>query len=510
MLNIGDVSRLNAKRYPDKVALIGEAGQLTYAELDAASNQLGNALVGMGVSRGDRVALLSLNRIEYAIVTQAAAKIGAILVPVNFRLRSAELAHILVDSGASVLILEEAFKAQLAEALPDPADWPALLSLDGAGDASLAHIRATADPANPGIAVDENEPCVIMYTSGTTGAPKGVVVAHRSYLRMYYAQALEAQLTHEDVYLLAVPMFHAAGMNLALQQCLFMGSTGVVHRGSFAPPAIMRLIEQHRISVAVLVPTTIAMLAADPAADSFDGSSLRRVFYGAMPVTPAVQEAAVRIFPKAGLVQIYGSTETGMATILRVEDHKDYISYTGREALLSEVRVVDEAGDDVPLGGIGEVITRQAMLGMTSYWNNPKATADTVRDGWVHSGDLARVEPDGFLTIVDRMKDMVISGGENIYPKEVETVLLDCPGITDAAVFGIPDPIYGEAVAAAVTVSADLDDDAVIAFCKGRLAGYKIPRTILRLDALPRNSSDKIQKHVLRALHREQTEAEKA
>lgn len=506
MLNIGDVSRLNAKRYPDKVALIGESGSLTYAELDRASNQLGNALIARGIAPGDRVALLSLNRIEYAIITQAVAKIGAILVPVNFRLKPAELAYILRDSGATVLILEDSFRAQLADALPDASEWPALISLDGEDPGSLAAIRASADGTNPGVQVDENAPSVIMYTSGTTGTPKGVVVAHRSYLRMYYAQALEAQLTHEDVYLLAVPMFHAAGMNLALQQCLFMGSTGVVHRGAFAPPAIMRLIERHRISVAVLVPTTIAMLAADPAAEGFDGSSLRRVFYGAMPVTPAVQAAATRLFPNAGLVQIYGSTETGMATILRVEDHRDYIAFTGREALLSEVRVVDENGFDVPEGGIGEVITRQAMLGMTEYWKNPAATAQTVRDGWIHSGDLARVERDGFLTIVDRMKDMVISGGENIYPKEVETVLLDYPGIRDAAVFGVPDPIYGEAVAAALSVEDDLDREALAAFCRERLAGYKVPKHLLLLDALPRNSSDKIQKHVLRDLYLAQAE----
>lgn len=499
MLNIGDLSRLNGKRYPEKPALVDGDHSLTYAELDRASNQLGNALAAQGVVRGDRVAILSYNRIEYAIATQAVAKIGAILVPINFRLRPAELTHILTNSEASVLILEDRFHEQVEDALRSAPVRPTMVWLDRQGPGSLGEILATASDEDPGVVVDESEPCVIMYTSGTTGAPKGVVVAHRTYLRMYYAQALEAGLAFEDVHLLAAPMFHAAGMNLALHQCLFMGSTGVVHRGAFDPPVIMDVVMRHRISVAVMIPTTIMILAGHPAVEGFDGSSLRRVYYGGMPCTPEVQAAARRIFPNAGLVQIYGSTETGMATVLRASDHADYWRYTGREALLSEVRVVDENARDVPQGGVGEVITRQAMLGMLEYWRNPEATAETVRNGWIHSGDLARVEPNGFISIVDRIKDVIISGGENVYPKEVETVLLAHPAITDAAAFGVPHPIYGEAVVAAVVSSGGpIDVAEVLASCRSELASYKIPKALFVLDVLPRNSSDKIQKHILR------------
>jgi acyl-CoA synthetase (AMP-forming)/AMP-acid ligase II len=297
-------------------------------------------------------------------------------------------------------------------------------------------------------------------------------------------------------------------MNLMLHQALFLGASGVIHSGPFDAGVIFDLIDAHRITMAVLVPTIIGMMARHPSRAAHDLSSLRRAFYGSMPMPPAILAAALAAFPATAFNQIYGSTESGMLLVLPWPDHARYPNATGREALLSEVRVVDAEGRDVAVGAVGEVLGARAS-GMIGYWRNPAATAQTIVDGWIHTGDLARREADGFYTVVGRLQEMIISGGENIYPVEVERVLSAHPAVRDAAVFGLPDPLYGETVCAAVVLhpaagtpdapaatgltAAELDE-----FCKGRLAAYKRPRRYQFLDAMPRNASDKVQKNELR------------
>jgi len=503
---IGDLSRVNARRYPQKIALLHGERSLTYGSLEARSNRLAHALAALGVAPGERVALLAHNRLEYPIVTQGVAKGGAILVPLNFRLAASELEIVLRDAEPRVIVSEAVFAATLRPVLAAlGAAAPRLLLIDGGGAgetaadaAAFAGLleRQSEDP--PAIAVDPASACVIMYTSGTTGRPKGVLVSHEAYFRMYMATAIDTGLSHEDVFLMAVPMFHAAGMNLMLHQALFLGACGVIHSGPFDAQVIFELIDQHRISMAVLVPTIIGMMARHPSRPAHDLSSLRRAFYGSMPMPPAILQAALEAFPATAFHQIYGSTESGMLLVLPWSEHKGRPHATGREALLSEVRVVDAGGRDVEVGGIGEVLGARAS-GMLGYWRNAPATAETIVDGWIHTGDLARRETDGFYTVVGRIKEMIITGGENVYPVEVERVLSLHPAVRDAAVFGIPDELYGECVCAAVVLHAptasaeDLD-----AFCKSRLAAYKRPRRYQFLAALPRNASDKVQKNELR------------
>jgi fatty-acyl-CoA synthase len=501
---IGDLSRLNAIRYPDKVALrLGEK-TLTYEQLDARSNQLAHALIARGVGPGDRIALLAYNRLDYAIVTQGVAKCGAILTPMNFRLAPQEIATILRDCEPKVLFMEPGFQSAVAEAmphcgpeivfLPDPDQSPS-------GAPTLESLCEGQPTAAPSVEVSQESPCVIMYTSGTTGAPKGVLVSHETYFRMYLATAVEASLRHDDVYLMAVPMFHAAGLNMMLHQALFMGASGVIHRGPFEPDLILRMIQDHRVTFAILVPTTVGILAFHPNAGAYDLSSLDKIFYGSMPITPRILDQALKVFPNVAFTQLYGSTESGMLGVLRWADHGRWSQTTGRQALLSEMRIVDDDGQPVPVGRVGEVIGAQRMMGMIGYWRNDKATAETIRDGWIYTGDLARVEPDGFFTLVDRRKDLIISGGENIYPKEVENVLAAHSAVREVAVFGVPDELYGETVCAAVALfpGRTSDADQLIGFCRGKIAGYKIPRRIEILSALPRNASDKVQKGILKA-----------
>ncbi len=511
---IGDLSRVNARRYPDKIALLHGERALTYRQLDQRSNRLAHALLASGVQPGDRVALLAFNCLDFAVITQGVAKAGAILVPLNFRLSANEIADMLRDASPAVIIIEAGFGPALAQACVELESPPRVVLLDGAADLAggvvLDEWVASHPESQPGVEVDPAGPCVIMYTSGTTGAPKGVLVSHEAYFRMYMATAIETRLTREDLFLMAVPMFHAAGMNMMLHQALFLGAAGVIHRGSFDPEAIFRLIEQHRLTMAVLVPTVIGIMAQHPRRRDYDLSSLRTVFYGSMPMPRAVLDAALDAFPNVRFNQLYGSTESGMLGALTWEEHAEHAHMTGREALLSEMRIVDERGQDVGIGEIGEVIGRQ-QCGMLGYWRNPRATAETVRGGWIHTGDLARREEDGFFTVVGRLKEMIISGGENIYPVEVERVLAEHPAIREVAVLGVGDPLYGESVCAAVVFHPgerasveELDE-----LCRSRLAGYKRPRRYEVLDALPRNASDKVQKHRLRAQFESRTAAER-
>ncbi len=546
MLVVGDLSRLNALRYPRKPALIMNRVELTYADLDRRSNRLAHALAASGIGVGDRVGLLAYNRLDYAVVTQAVAKCGAILVPMNFRFGAEEIRHVLTDAEPKALLLEPSFGRAAREAIAKGAPAPRLVRLDLAGpesgnagervkagassgdgpgaravgseavggdtvvgaDALGADVPSAEDLAQghpdspPRQEVDPQSPCVIMYTSGTTGFPKGVLVSHATYFKMYLATAIETRMRHDDVYLMAVPLFHAAGLNMALHQSLFMGSTGIIHRGSFDPEVIFSLIEAHRITLAILVPTTLAMLAFHPRIGQYDLSSLDKIFYGSMPITPPTLAKAREMFPRARFNQLYGSTEAGMVSVLRSEDHERWSQTTGRQALLTESRIVDERGQPVPVGGIGEVIVNQRTMGMIGYWRNAEATREAVRDGWIYTGDLARVEPEGFFTLVDRRKDVIISGGENIYPKEVENVLATHPAVREVAVFGVPHPLYGETVCAAVALWPDRTATAeqIEEHCKERLASYKRPRRVEFLDALPRNASDKVQKRILRRM----------
>jgi fatty-acyl-CoA synthase len=527
MLVVGDLSRLNAIRYPHKPALIMNGEPLTYAELNRCANRLAHALLGCGVEAGDRVALLAYNRLDYAVVTQAVAKCGALLVPMNFRFGAEEIRQILTDAEPKVLFLEAGFETVVHQAVARGAPAPHLIRLaepapgrgsaahagggsarsgdapaDGPGIASAEELARDRPESEPTRSVDPQSPCVIMYTSGTTGMPKGVLVSHATYFKMYLATAVETRMRHDDVYLMAVPLFHAAGLNMALHQCLFMGSTGIVHRGSFDPEAIFGLIEAHRITLAILVPTTLALLAFHPRVGQYDLSSLEKIFYGSMPITPPTLEKAREVFPHARFNQLYGSTEAGMVSVLRAEDHERWSQTTGHQALLTESRIVDEQGNPVPVGGVGEVIVNQRTMGMIGYWRNPEATRETIRDGWIYTGDLARVEPEGFFTLVDRRNDVIVSGGENIYPKEVENALATHPAVREVAVFGIPHPLYGQAVCAAIglwpgrtATAAELEEH-----CRARLAGYKRPRRVEFLAALPRNASDKVQKTVLRKM----------
>ncbi|HSW06546.1 AMP-binding protein [Aquabacterium sp.] len=503
MLVIGDISRAHARRCPDKAALVMGEQIMSYAELDQQSNRLAHALIAEGVASDDRVALLGMNSIDYAVALHGIAKCGAIVVPLNFRLAAAEARQVLEDAEPAVLIAEPAFDALLHEALEGLARPPTRWTLCDDSGAGLA-ARLANQPADPvDCVVDPESAATLLFTSGTTGRAKGVLMSHAVIFRMFAATAIEARLTHDAVVLVAAPMFHLAGMNLALNQALYLGGTAVLHRGRFEVDAIFRLIERQRISLAVLVPTMVAAMAFDPQVGSFDLACLNKVFYGSAPITPVALAKAREVFAQVAFTQLYGSTECGMVAVLRPEDHQRWSQCTGREALLSRLRIVDESGADVAPGAVGEIIAEQRHIGMLGYWRNDAATREAIVDGWIRSGDLARVEADGVFTIVDRLKDVIISGGENLYPKEIEAAIAAHPAVAEVAVFGVPDEAYGESPCAAVVLRAgqQATAEALQAWCVQHLARYKRPRRFEFHAALPRNASDKVLKTALRAPH---------
>jgi acyl-CoA synthetase (AMP-forming)/AMP-acid ligase II len=296
-----------------------------------------------------------------------------------------------------------------------------------------------------------------------------------------------------------MPIFHNAGVNAMILPTLMMGGTCVITSGSFEPDGILTTVNQYGITVTMWVPTMLARLVNHPGVANYDCSCLRKIWYGSSAISPTVLDAAQKVF-KAGFYQWYGQTETGMVSVLRPEDHVKRSQSTGREIFNAEIRIVDDEGRDVPVGEVGEIITAQMPLGMLSYYGQEEATERAMRDGWIHTEDLARVEEDGYFTVVDRLRDMIISGAENIYPKEIEDVISGHPGVEEVVAFGIPDEMWGEAVCVAVVRKKghQLDQADIVDFCASRISSYKKPKVVEFRDDLPKNAVGKVTKNVLR------------
>ena len=363
----------------------------------------------------------------------------------------------------------------------------------------MADLTEGRPPDPPSVEVDPASAAFIMYTSGTTGFPKGVLFSHHAYLQVAAGLVYEGDVRHDDVMLCTLPLFHNGGINAMVLPALMVGGACYIHSGSFDPDTILGIVQNYRVTVTMWVPTMLAKLVNDPAVRKYDCSSLKKIWYGSSAISPTTLDAAREIF-KAAFYQWYGQTETGMVSVLRPEDHSEHSQFTGREIYNAEIRVVDEYMNDTPVGEVGEIVTVQKGLGMIGYYNMPQATEKAVRDGWIHTEDLARVEEGGYFTIVDRLRDMIISGAENIYPKEIEDIIATHPGVLEAAVFGIPDDMWGEVVCASVVPKqgASLDEKEIIEFCASRMAGFKKPKRVEFRDDLPKNAAGKVTKNPLR------------
>ncbi len=501
--NLGLILTKRAQISPGVEALVEveRDRRYTYAELNRRANRIANALTGLGVQRGDRVAFLLMNGVEYIEAYFGLAKIGGVMVPLNWRLVPDELEFILKDSGSSVLIFDDEFD-QAASALQgrdvDVEHWIRVGDPAGAPGFATAYDALTrqASEEEPEIAASDDDLLFIMYTSGTTGLPKGAVHTHTTMLWASLTILLTADLRYRDRYLQILPLFHVGALTPGTA-CFHRGGT-LVNMRAFDPATIFPTIERERISVGLAVPAMLQFMWAQPNRTEHDTSSVRWIMSGAAPVPVSL----IKDYAGIGIEihQVYGLTETcGPACLISPEEAIAKAGSTGPAFLHTDVRVVDEDGADVEPGAIGEVIIRGAHV-MKGYWNQPEATAETIRDGWLYSGDLASVDKEGFVYIQDRIKDMIISGGENIYPAEIENVLASHPKLAEAAVIGMPSARWGESPAAicAAAPGETVTAEEVIAFCRGKLAAYKVPKVVEFTDTIPRNPTGKILKRVLR------------
>lgn len=501
---LADITRHHAKVRPDEVSLTFKGAATTFRELDDQATRVANGLIAMGVQPGDRVAVYAANSARYIALFFGCVKARATLVGVNARLAPPEVAFVLDDSKAKVLFVGGHFPQAARAALGHAMVRPPIIGLDGpdgdwpAFDAWIAG-QSAVDPMLP-VAPDDD--VIQLYTSGTTGLPKGVQITDSGYQK-FFAYGLAADWASYDVgdaVLVAMPLFHVAGINTAIL-AVAQGAKGVVLE-AVDPVEILRLIPIEKIRHAFFAPTIINMLMQVPGSENVDYSSLARIFYGASPIAEDLLRRAQARFG-CSFTQLYGMTESlGAGTYLPPEDHVE-----GRDKLRScgkawpgfriETRRADGSVCD-PME-VGEIVMTADCL-MKGYWNRADATADTIRDGWLHTGDAGYMDAEGYLYIHDRVKDMIVSGGENVYPAEVENAVFGHPDVADVAVIGVPDEKWGEAVKAIVVAKpgATIDPASVIAWARERIAGYKAPKSVDVVDALPRNPSGKVLRRELR------------
>lgn len=475
----------HARFSPRAVAVRFEGEEISYASLAQRIEGAAGTLAGMGIRRGHAVAYLGLNHPAELALLFACARLGAMLVPLNWRLAPPELALVLADCPPRALFADAGFAAVAGQIGSPVAPQP------------IAALEGDSKPAPAGEGT-EDSPLLLCYTSGSTGAPKGVVLPQRALFWNAVNSTHMHDLTSADRILTTLPLFHVGGMNILTTPALHAGASVTLH-AKFDPQAALDAIERERITLTVLVPAQLDALMALPRWQSADLSSLRAITTG----STIVSEAFVRKVSAHGVpvIQVYGSTETcPVASYVRVADAQRKAGSAGVPALHCEVKAVDARGATLPAGADGEILVRGPNVA-TGYWNAPAQTAETFRDGWYRSGDIGHFDDEGHLTVVSRLKDMIISGGENVYPAEVESVLLACPSIEEACVFGGPDERWGEKVIAAVVLKRGcrVTSGEVMALFEGRIARYKHPRDVRFLERLPRTALGKVRKEDVRA-----------
>jgi long-chain acyl-CoA synthetase len=502
---LGDMSRERAAERPGAPAITYQDRTISYGELDARSNQVARALRAAGIERGDRVAILDKNVPEFFELLLGAVKLGAVLAAVNWRLAPLEILQVVNDSTARVLLVGAEFLPCVEEIESKLETVELIVTTEsGTNRPGFAEWRDAQPSDDLRVDVSADEVAVQFYTSGTTGLPKGVMVAHRAMFSLVTAANAALRLTRDSVAMVAMPCFHIAGAGWGLI-CLIDGAHIVLLR-EVDPAVVLRDIPRYGITHAVYVPAVLQFLLAVPEVEQTDFSSLDTILYGASPISEDVLVKSIEVFG-CRFLQAYGLTETdGAVVLLPPEDHDvggpnaHRLRAAGLPMPGVELRVVDGEGNDCAVGEVGEVWIRSPS-NMEGYWNLPEATAASITpDGWFLSGDAGYFDADGYLYIHDRIKDMIISGGENIYPAEIESALMGHPAVADVAVIGVPDQQWGEAVKAIVVRApdADLTDHELMVFSRERLAHYKCPTSVDWTDALPRNPSGKILKTDLR------------
>ncbi|MDN5894377.1 MAG: AMP-binding protein [Nocardioides sp.] len=503
---VGDLPRRSAGRLPDKTAIIDGDAHLTFAELDAVTDRVAAGLSAEGIIKGDKIALLSHNCWEFAALAFAAARLGVILVPINFMLGADEIAFILDHSEATTFVVEGPLIDTAAKAMDTGGAVLRRVALraDGALPEGWGNFSTWSSHQGvvPQVQVDDDDPVRLMYTSGTESRPKGVLLSSRALMWQYVSCVIDGSMAADDVELHTLPLYHCAQMDCFLSVDVYLGATSIILPGP-DPATILRTIAEQKVTKYFAPPTVWISLLRHPDFETTDLSSLRKGYYGASAMPVEVLKEIRERLPDVELWNFYGQTEMSpLATILGPEEQLTKAGSAGRQAINVETRIVDQEDRTVPSETVGEIVHRSphATLG---YYKNEEKTAEAFRNGWFHSGDLGYLDEDGRLFVVDRLKDMIKSGGENVASREVEEAIYQLEGVAEVAVFGVSHPTWVEAVAAVVVPKpgVTLLPEQVLEHALTVLAGYKAPKYVVVADALPKNPSGKILKRALRDEH---------
>jgi long-chain acyl-CoA synthetase len=504
MYTLGDIPRKGRTLYRDKVALVFEDLNLTYKELDERVNRLANALTALGFEKGHRLTILAENTHKYMEVYFAAAKLGASVTPLNFRLSDNEIEYIANDSEATIFFAGDGYEERSLGLKPLLKNFRHWIALDKKSDGFLFYEDLLQDTSDqePYVEVNEYDLAILMYTGGTTGLPKGVMLSHRNIMTAMYGMVIGFSFTRQDCTCFILPLFH---ISLWPILCLLMvgGKTVILRRPDIGE--ILQSIHRERCTHINMVPTLLTWLLDDPRINEFDLSSLRLIGYAGSPIALEVLKKGIAKFGSI-FTQGYGLTEAApMVTLLFKEDHyiegpkTKLLSSVGKVGLPVDVRIVDEEDRPLKPGETGEVVVRGQNV-MMGYWKNPELTASALRGGWLHTGDVGTVDEEGYIYLLDRKADMIITGGENVYPKETEDVLYEHPAVRECAVVAAPDERWGERVQAAVVLKPGqtMTESELIQHCKSRLAGYKCPKEIAFWEELPKTPVGKILRREVR------------
>ena len=496
----------SAARYPQRMAIVCGEVRWSYAQFAQLCDRLAAGLASIGVTKGDRVAILARNSHAFAAMRFALARLGAILVPVNFMLTSNEAAYILGHSGARLLATDSG----LADVARSAAQTAGILQLiwlpseeltDPEHDMLNFNVLAESQFARPEVEVSGADIAQIVYTSGTESSPKGAVLSQESVIHQYVSCIIDGEMSADDLVLHSMPLYHCAQLDCFLGPCIYLGSSNII-TAKPTPDNLLPLIQAHGITSFFAPPTIWISLLRSPLFDRCDLSSLRKGYYGASIMPVEVMREIMRRLPGVRLWNFYGQTEIApLATVLKPEDQLRKPGSAGRPVLNVETRVVDDQMNDVKPGDVGEIVHRSPQL-MQGYFNDEKRTAQAFAQGWFHSGDLACVDEEGYITVVDRKKDMIKTGGENVASREVEEIIYQLSEVSEVAVIGLPHPRWIEAVTAVVVIKSreSLTNAQVMEHCAARMANFKVPKSVVFIDILPKNPSGKLLKRELRRL----------
>ncbi|MFZ7112205.1 MAG: class I adenylate-forming enzyme family protein [Desulfatiglandales bacterium] len=506
-----DIIYRNAILYPDNEAFVYGAERISFGRFNERVNCLIHGLQDMGLKKGDVIGILSWNHLEYCDVFGAAMKGGLVLAHFNPRLKAEELIHVINDSEAKVVFFGADFVETIGDIRGRIPKAEAYVTFGDVSDGITGHkeLMDSGSKEEPDCDVGEDDPVVIFYTSGTTGLPRGAIYTHKQKLENAIIKALDIGLEFGDRHLVVLPMFHIGGDSHIWPFFVTGGCNVIMDRVSFDPEAALKIILDEKITDVHIVPTQLVSLLNLPGIEKYDLPNLKRIWYAASPMPVEVLKQGLKTFGPVFL-QGYGQTESGPhSTMLKKVIHRQAIDSPDDQGVLAScgqpcigvhMRVVDDSNNDVGIGEVGEIIIKSRRI-MTEYWHKPEDTKETIRDGWLYTGDMAYYDEKGFIYIADRKKDMIVTGGENVFPKEVEEVLYRHPAVREAAVIGIPDPYWVEKVYAVIVLKAEgqATEEEIIKFCREYMANYKTPKGVEFVQSLPKNPQGKILKKDLRA-----------